>query len=75
MNDAENIWITLEFVYKQRVRVQYGYMQGIKSILITTCLVVLMSPILFAGEVYKWIDKDGVVHVTDDPVKRVSVFF
>ncbi|MBI2487382.1 MAG: DUF4124 domain-containing protein [Deltaproteobacteria bacterium] len=42
-------------------------MQGIKFILVAICLVVLMSPIAFASELYKWVDKNHVVHVIDDP--------
>ena len=67
--------IALEVAHTQEVGVQYGYMQGMKFTIIALSLAVLISPIASVGELYKWIDKDGVVNVTDDPVKRVSVFF
>ncbi len=40
-----------------------------KFIIVAICLTVLMSPIVFAGKLYKWIDKDGVINVTNDPKK------
>lgn len=67
--------IALEVAHTQEVGVKYGYRQGMKFTIIALCLPVLISSIVSVGELYKWIDKDGVVNVTDDPVKRVSVFF
>lgn len=42
-------------------------MKYIKFTVIALCLIVLMPPTVSAKQLYKWVDKDGVVHVTDNP--------
>ncbi|MGH7802483.1 MAG: restriction endonuclease [Thermodesulfobacteriota bacterium] len=42
-------------------------MKYIKFTVIAVCLIVLMPPTVSAKQLYKWVDKDGVVHVTDNP--------
>src|SRR3972149_4414501 len=42
-------------------------MKYIKFTVIALCLIVLISPTVSAKQLYKWVDKDGVVHVTDNP--------
>lgn len=42
-------------------------MKYIKFTVIALCLIVLIPPIVSAKQLYKWVDKDGVVHVTDNP--------
>ncbi len=42
-------------------------MQGTKFILIIIYLILLTSSVVFAARIYKWVDEDGVVHVTDNP--------
>src|SRR5574341_1380642 len=42
-------------------------MKFIKFTVIALCLVVLIPPAVSAKQLYKWVDKDGVVHVTDNP--------
>jgi hypothetical protein len=39
-----------------------------RKILLYLCLIVFLSPLLvFAGEVYKWVDEKGTLNLTDDP--------
>ena len=42
-------------------------MKYIKFTVIALCLIVLMPPTVSAKQLYKWVDKNGVVHVTDNP--------
>ena len=42
-------------------------MKYIKFTVIALCLIVLILPTLSAKQLYKWVDKNGVVHVTDNP--------
>ncbi len=42
-------------------------MQNSKFILFVICLIFLIPAISLAGKLYKWVDKSGVVHVTDNP--------
>ncbi len=42
-------------------------MKYIKFTVIALCLIVLIPPTVSAKQLYKWVDKDGVVHVTDNP--------
>ncbi|MGH7889745.1 MAG: restriction endonuclease, partial [Thermodesulfobacteriota bacterium] len=42
-------------------------MQHTKLILIIIYLILLASSVAFAARIYKWVDEDGVVHVTDNP--------
>ncbi len=42
-------------------------MKYIKFTVIALCLIVLIPPAVSAKQLYKWVDKNGVVHVTDNP--------
>lgn len=42
-------------------------MHGVKFISVTISLILLAASVSFAGKMYKWVDKSGVIHVTDDP--------
>src|SRR3989304_3699985 len=42
-------------------------MKYIKFTVIALCLIVLIPPAVSAKQLYKWVDKDGIVHVTDNP--------
>jgi restriction system protein len=42
-------------------------MKYVKFTVVALCLIVLIPPTLLAKQLYKWVDKDGVVHVTDNP--------
>src|SRR4030042_5075373 len=36
---------------------------------ITIIFIVLSSPLHSIGQIYKWVDEEGIVHFTDDPSK------
>lgn len=41
---------------------------SLRRIWLYLCLIVFLSPALvFAGEVYKWVDEKGTINLTDDP--------
>jgi len=42
---------------------------SIKFTIVAICLALLIPTIVFAGKLYKWVDKDGVINVTNDPEK------
>jgi len=42
-------------------------MHAIKFIAVTMYLILLVASVSFAGKIYKWVDKQGVNHFTNDP--------
>jgi HJR/Mrr/RecB family endonuclease len=42
-------------------------MHTVKFFVVPVCLILLAAPVSFAGKIYKWVDKNGVNHFTNNP--------
>ena len=42
-------------------------MHTLKFFVVPVCLILLAVPVSFAGKIYKWVDKNGVNHFTNNP--------
>lgn len=42
-------------------------MHTVKFFVVPVCLILLAVPVSFAGKIYKWVDKNGVNHFTNNP--------
>jgi hypothetical protein len=42
-------------------------MHTVKFFAAVVCLILLAAPASSASKIYKWVDKNGIIHFTNDP--------